>query len=341
MTKVKQSRVAVSAVGFLSLTASVAAEPAITFEGKQVVMMVGSSAGGGYDTFSRTIAPHFAKHLPGQPSIIIQNMPGAGSLKLTNHLYNIAPKDGTVFGAVNPNVVTLPLLDPKQVKFDARKFAWLGSALRETGVAVAWHTAPVQSFDDLFQKELIVAGTGGGTIIYPTFLNSLIGTKFKLVQGYRGLKEGMLAMERGEVAGTGNITWASLKATNGEWLKDRKLRVLAQYGPSRHADLPDVPWVFDYARTDEQRTAMNLVFNRQEYGRPYVAPPGLPVSVVTVLRRAFDATMKDPRFLEDAKQRGLDVDPITGEEMDALIARMYETPPAIVERVKAIFVSDK
>jgi tripartite-type tricarboxylate transporter receptor subunit TctC len=167
-------------------------------------------------------------------------------------------------------------------------------------------------------------------------VNALLGTKFKLIRGYPGLKAGMLAMERGEVAGTGSITWASLKATNGEWLRDGKVRLLVQYGVVRHSDLPDVPSIYEYAKSDADRAAMSLVFGRQEYGRPYVAPPALPASIVDLLRRAFDATMKDPAFLKDAKSRGLDIDPITGEQMDLIIANLYKSPPEILERVKGI-----
>jgi tripartite-type tricarboxylate transporter receptor subunit TctC len=297
---------------------------------------VGTSPGGGYDTFTRTIAPHFRQHLPGEPSVIVQNMPGAGSSILMSHLFTAAPRDGTAVGAVNPDVVTEPLMSRTQVRYDSRTMTWIGSALRETNLALVWHTSSIQTFDDVFERELIVPGTGGGTEVLPTFLNALLGTKFKVVRGYRGLKEGMLAMEKGEVAGTGSITWASLKATNSEWLRDGKVRLIVQYGLAKHAELPDVAWIYDYARSDADRAAMNLVFVRQEYGRPYVAPPGLGPRMTAVLRRAFDATMNDVDFLSDAKRRGLDIDPITGEQFDKMISDLYATPPAVVERVKAV-----
>lgn len=327
--------------GMVSTGAAAAAESQVSFKGKQITVAVGSSAGGGYDTFTRTLAPHFARHLPGEPSYIVQNMPGAGSLKLTNYLYNVAPKDGTVSGGVNPDVVTQPLLNPKRAKFDPLKFVWLGSILRETSLSVSWHTSPIQTFDDVFKRELIVAATGGGSTIFPAFLNSLLGTKYKLVRGYKGLKEGMLAMERGEVTGTGSITWASLKATHGKWLKDGKVRLLVQFGVEKHPELTNVPWIFDFARNDDDRAALNLVFVRQEYGRPYLAPPGLAAPVAKALQTAFDATMKDPAFVADVKKRNLEVDAITGQEMERLIRKVYATPLPIVERVRGILDSDK
>lgn len=330
--------------GFLLAAAAagaVAADDTVSFKGKQMTVLVGSSAGGGYDTFTRVLAPHFVGHLPGKPGFIVQNMPGAGSLKLTNYLYSVAPRDGTAAGGVNPDVVTQPLLNPKRVKFDALKLTWLGSILRETSLAVSWHTSDIRTFNDVFKRELIVAATGGGSTIYPAFLNTLIGTKFKLVRGYNGLKEGMLAMERGEVTGTGSITWASLKATHSKWLREKNMRLLVQLGTVKHPELKDVPWIFDFARNDADRAAMNLVFVRQEYGRPYVAPPGLAVPVARALRAAFDATMKDPAFIADIKKRNLDVDAISGEEMERLIRIVYATPAPVVERVRAILDSNK
>jgi tripartite-type tricarboxylate transporter receptor subunit TctC len=324
------------AVVLLSAMAIGAASAQEPFRGKQVTLIVGTSAGGGYDTFTRTIAPHLRRHLPGQPNVLVQNMPGAGSVVLANHLYNIAPKDGTSIGNVNPQIVIEPLVRPGRVKYDPSKMAWIGSALRETHVSIAWHTTPIHSFDDLFKHELVVAGTGGATDTFPMFVNGLLGTKFKIIDGYPGMKEGMLAMERGEVAGNGGITWASAKATIGEWLETKKVRVFVQYGLSKHPELPNVPWIYDYAKTADDRAAMNMVFARQEYGRPYVAPPGLAPALVETLRRAFDATMKDPEFLADADKRKLDIDSITGEQVQDIIADLFKTTPAVVERVKTI-----
>jgi len=329
--------IAVAGAGIIGLGGlDAAAAQDMPWKGKQIQMYVGSAPGGGYDAFARTIAPHMSHHLPGQPTIVIQNMPGAGSLVLANHLYNVAPKDGTAIGALNPQVATEPLVRPDRVKFDPRRMNWIGSALRETHVAVAWHESPIKTFDDLFSQELIVAGSGGSTDTFPNFLNSLLHTKFKVVSGYKGTKDGMLAMERGEVTGNGGITWASLKATQASWLRDGKVRVILQYGLSKHPELPNVPWIYDYAKSADDKAAMNLVFARQEFGRPYTAPPDVPAPVVAVLRKAFDETMKDKAFLADAQKRRLDLDPIGGEDIQKLVDDLYAAPPAVIARVKVI-----
>lgn len=311
------------------------------WKGKQITMIVGSAPGGGYDAFARLVAPHMSRNLPGQPTIVVQNMPGAGSLLATNHLYNVAARDGTVIAALNPQLATEPLVRPDRAKYDARKLNWIGSTLRETHVALAWHDSPIKTFDDLFQRELIVAGSGGATDTFPLFLNALLNTKFKVIAGYKGTREGMLAMERGEVTGNGGTTWASLKATQGQWLKEGKIRVILQFGLSKHAELPKAPWIYDYAKTPDDRAAMNLVFARQEFGRPYAAPPDVPAPVVAVLRKAFDAMVKDPVFLADAEKRRLDLDPISGAEIQKLVDELYTASPAVVARVKVILEQER
>ena len=318
----------------LPLASAIAQEP--YYKDKQIRLVVGSAPGGGYDTYARLVSTHWRKHIPGNPLIIVQNMPGAGSLLAANNLFNVAPKDGTVIGAINPLVATEPLFYPDRAKFDARQFHWIGSALRETHTGLAWHTSPVQTFDDAFKQELIVAGTGGTTNLYPTFLNALLGTRFRMIPGYNGTKMGMLAMERGEVGGNVGITWASLKATNADWLRDGKIRVFVQFGLNKHPELPKASRIFDYARSDDDRAAMNLVFGPSEFGRPYLAPPGVPEPVVAILRNSFDETMKDREFIEEAQRRAVDIDPTPGVEIQALTDSMYHSPPALVERVKAI-----
>jgi tripartite-type tricarboxylate transporter receptor subunit TctC len=326
----------VEAIAAFASTGAIAQQAAADFKGKQIRLYVGSAPGGGYDAFARLIAVYLPRHIPGQPGIIIQNMPGAGSLVLANHIYNLAAKDGTDIGAVNPQISTDPLFHADRVKFDPRKFNWIGSALRENHVGVAWHTTDFKSFDDAYKKELVVAGSGGSTDTYPTFTNGLLGTRFKVVSGYKGTKQGMLAMERGEVTGNVGITWASLKATNGDWLASKELRVFIQFGLSKHPELPDVPWIYDYARNNDDRSAMDLVFASQEFGRPYIAPPDVPAPVVAMLRKAFDETMSDPEFQADAKRRKLDLEPVGGADIQAILDKIYKAPPAVVERVKKI-----
>lgn len=306
------------------------------YKDKRVTMLIGSAPGGGYDAFGRTVAKYWTEHIPGRPTFVIQNMPGAGSLVAANHIYNVAAKDGTVIGAVNPGIATDPLLSPDRAKFDAREFPWIGSPLREIQTALVWHTAPVQSLEDLKTKELLVAGSGGATEVFPTVSQKVLGLKFKVIAGYAGTKAGGLAMERGEVQGIGGTTWASVKATYGHWLAEKKIKVIVQYGLRKHPELPDVPMLIDLAKTKEQRDALNFVLARQDLGRPYVTAPGVPADRVTLLRQTFVSTMKDPAFIKEAKQRKLDLDPepVTGEELQKLVADIYATPKALVDRLR-------
>jgi len=331
----------VSRIGWVLLAALLAAAPAHAqqpnFAGKPVRLIAAGAPGGGYDLYARLVAQHLARHLPGQPTIIVQNMEGAGGLLVANYLTNVAPKDGTVLGGVNGLLATDGLIYPDRVKFDPRTLNWIGSALREAHVGLAWHSAGFKSFDDAFTKELIIGGSGGTTDSYPQFTNLLLGTKFKIIAGYSGTKTALLAIEKGELTGNVGISWAAFKATNASWLAEKQVDVFVQFGMHRHPELPDTSWIFDYAKTPENRAAMTLLFATQEFGRPFVAPPGLSKELVALLRRAFYETMTDPAFLGDAAQRKIDIDPTSGEEIQDLIAEIYRTPPSVVERVKKIF----
>jgi tripartite-type tricarboxylate transporter receptor subunit TctC len=306
------------------------------YQDKQIRLIAGTAPGGGYDTYARLVAAHLKRHIPGNPTIVVQNMPGAGSLLAANYLANVAPRDGTAIGGVNSLVATQPLLTPERAKFDSRRFHWIGSALRETHLGVAWHTAPVKTFDDVFKHELLVAGSGGSTNLYPVFVGGLLGAKLKMIPGYQGTRNGMLAMERGEVAGNFGITWASLKATQGAWLREKKINVIVQISRGKHPELPGVPWVYDYARSDGDRGAMDLIFAGQEFGRPYLTPPGVPDAVVVILRDAFAAMMKDPEFLADAKRRKIDLDFTSGAEIQSLVEGLYAIPRPVLDRVRTI-----
>jgi tripartite-type tricarboxylate transporter receptor subunit TctC len=309
------------------------------FKDKQIRLIVGSAPGGGYDAYGRLLAQYMKQHIPGNPTIIVQNMPGAGSLVAANYIYNVAPKDGTFIGAVNALLATDPLVYPERVKFDPRQFRWLGSALRENHVGVVWHLTRVNALDDVLKNELIVAGTGGATNFYPLFVDAMLGAKIKMIPGYQGTKQGMLAMERGEVGGLMGITWASVKATNGSWLREDKIRVFVQFGMKKHPELPGVSWIYDYARTNDDRAAMDLAFGNSEFGRPFIAPPGVPDQVVEILRDAFEDTMSDSEFRADADKRQLDLELTRGIEIQSLIEKIYKTSPAVVERVKKIVQS--
>jgi hypothetical protein len=225
---------------------------------------------------------------------------------------------------------------PDRFRFDARKVKWIGSALRETHVATAWHLAPVQSFDEVFQREFVVAGSGGTSSTYPVLLNGVLGTRFKIVAGYPGTAESNLAMERREVDGNAGITWASVKATQAQVLRDSRLRILVQYGLAKHKELPNVPWIYDYVRTDADRAALNLVFATQEFGRPYLVAEGVPDAAIGILRGAFDAVMSSAEFRTDAARRGLDLDPTTGAEIQRMVDDIGRTSPAVVERVRKL-----
>jgi tripartite-type tricarboxylate transporter receptor subunit TctC len=310
-----------------------------SFRGKQIRLLIGSSAGGGYDLFARTIASHWSKHIPGNPNIVPQNVPGALSLQVANNIFSVAPRDGTVIGAVNPQIASRAVLDAGAARFDARQFTWIGSALREYQVMVARADAPVKAFEDAFRTELIVGGSGGATDTFPIITNAALGTKFKVISGYPGTREVNLAMDRNEVQGNGAITWASIKATMTAMLAEKRINLIVQFGLKPHPDLPHVPYALKYATAAEQRDALMLLFATQEFGRPYIAPPDLPAPIAAALRTSFMATMNDPAFLDDAKRRNLDIDPTPSEEIHTLVRQLYQTPPATLQRVREIFAN--
>jgi tripartite-type tricarboxylate transporter receptor subunit TctC len=312
------------------------AQAADFYKGKRIKFLVGSSAGGGYDTFARVLARHYGKHIAGNPGFVVQNMPGASSRKVANFLYNKAPKDGTTIAAVFSGIPTEPLVNPDKAHFDARKFTWIGSANKGTFVGFVWATSPVTTLEGLKSKQMIVGASGGATYDYPALANELLGLNFKIISGYTGTKQIGLAMERGEVHGNAGTTWASIKTQHPGWLKEKKVKVFVQYGRDKHPELQDVPKMMDLAKNKADRQALNLMYVRQEYQRPYIAPPGLPADRVKMLRTAFNATMKDSAYLEDAKKRRLEIAPLTGEQVEALIAEVYETPKAVVDRVRKI-----
>jgi tripartite-type tricarboxylate transporter receptor subunit TctC len=306
------------------------------YRGKQVRLIVGTAPGGGYDLFARIVARHIAAHIPGQPTVIVQNQPAAGGLVMTNQLYALGPKDGTAIGVPINGIPTAPLLQ-QGAQFDATKLIWVGSTNREPYVTFVWHTAPVQSLAELRAKDLVVGATAPGTTMadFPLVVNDVLGLKFKVVRGYEGTPQINHAIERGEIQGQGGIGWAAVKAQVPQWIAEKKIKVIAQYGLKRHPALADVPAMLELAANEPDRQALAMLFARAEYGRPYFLPPDVPAERVTALRRAFDATMKDPAFVADAARLQLDIDPMTGEEVQALVAQLNRTPPAIVTRVRA------
>lgn len=334
--------------GILVAAASVAApavaqDAAAFFAGKQIEIVIGTTAGGGYDTYARLIARHMGDYVPGKPTIVPKNMPGAGSNKATGYIYAVAPKDGTSIGAVFPGAIVDPLLgDKSQAQHDSTKLIYLGSANNEVFICIGRADAPVQKFEDAFAKEMILGASaaGGSTRDFPALLNNVLGTKFTVVSGYPGSKEIILAVERNEVQGACGYGWSSLIAQNASLLDSGKVRVLAQETMKSHPTLDKmgVPLTVTFAKTEEQKQVLELVYGQLVFGRPYVLPPGVPADRVTALRRAFDATLKDPKLLAEAARSQLDVQGVTGEDVQAVVAKMYATPPAIVERTKQAMV---
>jgi tripartite-type tricarboxylate transporter receptor subunit TctC len=327
----------------VAATDASAQSPAEFYKGKQLTFIVGSSPGGGYDAQARLLARHYGKYVPGNPSIVVQNMPAAGSLAATNNLYNISPKDGSTIGMVQRGMLTAMLTNPNGVRFDIAKFNWIGNMASETAVVVAWADSPIKTTQDLFTKEMIVGGTGPtiDTETTPRLLNALIGTKFKVVSGYPGTTEVTLAMERGEVHGLGDWSWSNVKARRGDYLRDKKIRVLMQSALVKEPDLPDVPLALDYVKTPEDRQIMELIMAQKTVARPVLAPPDVPKDRVKALRDAFMQTAKDPEFMQDAEKAKLETSMSSGESIDEVVARIVKTPPALADKLSAAIAPPK
>jgi tripartite-type tricarboxylate transporter receptor subunit TctC len=313
------------------------------FKGKQISIVVGSSAGGGYDTYARLLARHLGKHIPGNPVIVPSNMPGAGSNIAAAYVYNVAPKDGTVIGAVQTAAVLDPLFaDKARLKHDSSKFIYLGSATVDYYVCVIRADAAVKEFKDALTQEVIMGASAPGTSTrdFPALLNNAAGAKFRIVSGYPGTREITLAIEKGEVQGVCGFSWSSLSVQHPDWLKNGFIRVLVQENAKGHPDVNrmGVPHATDFAKTPQDRAIMDLIYSSEIFGRPYVMPPGVPADRVAALRKAFTDTLHDPELKAEGQKAGLDLDPISGEELQSIAAKMYATPPDVVERAKQAVV---
>lgn len=311
-------------------------DAAAFYKGKVVRIVVGVGVGSGYDINARLLARYLPKYIRGNPSVIVQNQPGAGSLTMTNQLYAAGPFDGTAIGASFNGLPTTPLLQPGGARFEATKINWIGSTNRETQAMYVWAASPIMTLGDLATKEMIVGAQAPGSTQYdyPKLAEKLFGWKFKVITGYEATPKIHLAMERGEVHGTW-ANWSTLKAIAEPWIKEKKIRILAQWALRKHPEMPDVPLILDQAKTDEQRQALNLALARLEFGRPFFMPPNVPADRVEAVRRAFDATMKDKDFLAEAERLKIEIDPLSGEQVAAQIADIYRTPAETVERVRA------
>ena len=317
---------------------AVAQSVAEFYAGKQVSFIVGASPGGGYDTQARLVARHLGKHIPGNPTIVVQNMPAAGSLAATNYIYNVAAKDGTVIALVMRGMLLIKNWNPAAARFDLARLNWLGSINSEVAVTAAWHTAPLRTAQDLFERELIVGGTSGvDPETTPRLFNALIGTKFKIINGYPGTTEIILAMEKGELQGIADWSWSSMKVARPDWLRDRKVTLLMQAALQNEPELADVPSALDFVRNDADRKVMELYLTQKAVARPVIAPPGIPTDRLAALRTGFSALARDNEFLADARRTQLEVAPISGAAVDKVISLITSAAPETAERLgKAI-----
>jgi tripartite-type tricarboxylate transporter receptor subunit TctC len=312
------------------------ADPVADFyRDRGITMVIGYSAGGGYDLYARVLARHLGKHIPGHPRVLPQNMPGAGSLKAANFIYSLAARDGTVIATATRGMATDPLLG--ESKFDPLKFTWIGSMTSETSVCATWHTSQVKSWADIFSKDFTMGGSAAGseTDSFALLLRNVFGAKMKLITGYPGGNDINLAMERGEVDGRCGWSWSSIRSQKTSWLKEKMISLIVQLGMEKHPDLPDVPLLLDFARTPEQRQILRLVLASLVLGRPIFAPPEVPENHGNALRDAFDATMRDPQFLDEAAKLDLEIAPVGAAAIHDLLVELYRTPKATVEKASA------
>jgi tripartite-type tricarboxylate transporter receptor subunit TctC len=316
-----------------------AADPVADFyRGKTLTMVVATSPGGDYDARGRLLARHMGRHLPGQPAIVVRNMPGAVGLQAANWLATQAPRDGTVLHMIMQNMSAHQALGGHGVEFDTRRFFWIGNTTDSPNVINSWHTTGIRTIEEVKTKELIVGapGTATASVYYPKVMNALIGTKFKIVSGYPGGNDVNLAMERGEVGGRGANSWASWKSTRPHWIAENKIHILVQIGLKRHPDLPNVPLLTELAANEEDRQVLAFISADTGITRAVVTTPDVPPERVAALRRAFDATMKDPEFLAEAERAKMDISPTTGEEVQKVAASIVDTPAPVLTRAKAI-----
>jgi tripartite-type tricarboxylate transporter receptor subunit TctC len=306
------------------------------YRGKTLTISVGFTAGGGYDMHARLLARHLSRHVPGAPGIVVKNVPGAAGLGLVNSLYNASPRDGTEIATFDRAIPLDPLLDGSKTRFDALKLSWIGSTDSDASTCFAWHTSRVKTIDDLLKEELIVGATGsiGDAVSFPRLLNATLGTKFRVITGYPGSAEALIAVERGETQGFCSMGFATLEVTRPQWVRERKVNVLVQLALQKNRDHPEVPLAGDLAKTAADRQAIELIVSPNLFARPFTAPPGVPAERVEALRKAFDATVTDPEFVTEADKRGMHVQLVTGQEIEDVLRRVYAMPKEIVERVR-------
>jgi tripartite-type tricarboxylate transporter receptor subunit TctC len=307
------------------------------YRGKSLSLIIGYSVGGGYDLYGRLLARHMGKYIPGRPAIVPQNLTGAGSLRAANYIYSAAAKDGTVFGTFGRTIVTTPLLTPVLAQFDATKFTWLGSITNEVSLCVTWHSSPVKAWKDALEREVVMGGEGSGADpdVYTLLYRNVFGARWKLVAGYPGTNDTMLAMERGEVDGLCGLSWGTLITRHRQWFDEKKINVIIQAALRKQPELPDVPLALDLVKGEEQTQILKLFLTSQEMARPFAAPPDIPSDRKDALIAAFARTVQDPEFLAEAGKLNMDINPLGAKEMEGLLAGLYATPKAVVEKAAA------
>jgi tripartite-type tricarboxylate transporter receptor subunit TctC len=334
------------ATTFLALTglasSTVAADPVADFyRGKSISMVIATAPGGDYDLRARLVSRHIGRHIPGNPTIVPRNMPGGVGIQAANFVANVAPKDGTTLHAIMQNMSTHQALGGAGVEYDTRKFFWIGNTTDTPNVINSWHTTGIRTIQDVMTRELVVGAPGQATnsVYYPKALNLMVGTKFKIVSGYPGGNQVNLAMERGEVGGRGSNSWASWKATKPAWLREKKIFILVQVALKRHPELADVPTMIELAKNDDDKAVLTFLSADVPISRAYVTTPGVPAERVNALRRAFDATMKDPAFVAEAAKLNMDMGPSTGEDAQRYSDLIANTPAQVLKRARAIIES--
>ncbi len=306
------------------------------YKGKRIDLIIGYAPGGGYDLYARLVARFLGNYIPGKPNVIPRNMPGAGSRTAAIFVYSVAPQDGTILATADQSLSAEQAMGQK-LPFDVSKFIYIGNPNADNNTTVTWHTSGVNTIEDAKKKEIPMGATGGSTSSqYPTAMNAMLGTKFKVVVGYPGGNDINLAMERGEVAGRGSNAWNSWKATKPDWLRDKKINILVQIGLTKAPDLPDVPLLMDLATNDADRAALKLLSASTTIGRPIFTTPGVPPERVKALRDAFNAMIKDPAFLDEAKKLNFDINPVSGEELQKIVTEVVATPKAIADRLQQV-----
>jgi tripartite-type tricarboxylate transporter receptor subunit TctC len=334
MRLVRPASLACGIVAAYSISCARAAGVEDFYKGKTISLIIGYSVGGGYDLYGRLLARHIGKYIPGKPTIVPQNMTGAGSFRAASFLYAAAPKDGSVFGTFGRTIATTPLLAPVSAPLDATRLTWLGSVTNEVSLCVTWHASPVKTWQDALDKPITMGGEGTGADpdVYTLLYKNVFGAKWKLIPGYHGTNDAVLAMERGEVDGLCGLSWSTLKSRHGQWLSNKNVNIINQAALKKQPELPDVPLASDLTQDPEKLQMLKLFLATQEIARPFAAPPDIPADRKAALIAAFEQTMKDAEFLAEAQKLSMEVNPLGAQAVADLITELYATPKAVVEK---------